>query len=84
MTIGAGGDCKIMHATAASPALKPIPAIATLVPMGPPVGVRVIVGTFVVTVKVALAVSLAAEPVTVMVYTPGTAEVATVNPLVVN
>jgi hypothetical protein len=51
--------------------------------MGPPVGVTVIVGVFDVTVKVALAVS-PVFPVTVIVKTPGTAVVATENPLVIN
>src|SRR5208283_3758237 len=66
------------------PGLKPVPAIVTPVPEGPPVGLRVIAASeFDVTVKVALAVS-PVPPVTVMVYTPGTAEVAIVNPLVTN
>jgi hypothetical protein len=51
----------------------------TPVPTGPPVGVTVIVGATVVTVKVALATSVAVVPVTVTVYVPGAALLGTVN-----
>jgi len=53
---GVVGDCRKLQRPA-SAALKPVPPTVTPVPEGPPVGERVIVGVFVVTVKVALAVS---------------------------
>ena len=79
---GVVGDCRTLHRPA-SAALKPVPPTVTPVPEGPPVGETVVVGAFVVTVKVVLAES-PVLPVTVRVYTPGTADVAIVNPLVVN
>jgi len=48
------GLLEITHATAASPLLKPLPPIETAVPLGPPLGVRVMVGEVVVMVKVAV------------------------------
>jgi hypothetical protein len=82
-SVGTVGDCISGRHVPASAVLKPLPVNVTPVPEGPPVGLRVIVGAFVVTVKVALAAS-PLLPVTVIVYTPGVAEVATVNALVTN
>jgi len=83
--IGAVGDCKKVHRPAPAPSavLKPVPATVTPVPIGPPVGLTVITGAFDVTVKVADPVS-PVIPVTVIVYTPGVAAAAIVNPLVTN
>jgi hypothetical protein len=81
--VGVVGDCTSGVHVPTSAALKPLPDMITPVPIGPPVGLTVIVGALVVTVKVALALS-PVVPVTVIVYGPGVAVVATVNALVTN
>jgi len=48
------GVLEIIHATAASPLLKPVPVIVTAVLNGPLLGVRVMVGDRVVMVKTAV------------------------------
>ena len=65
MSTGVDGDCRKVH-DPASAALKPLPPTVTPVPDGPPVGLRVIMGAFDVTVKLALAES-PVVPVTVIV-----------------
>jgi hypothetical protein len=76
---GVVGACEKVHAPA-SPELKLLPVTAMVVPMGPELGVRRMNGTLTVTVKPALAKSVVV-PVTMIVYVPGVAVVATVNPL---
>ena len=78
---GALGVCTkfgVLHGPA-SAELKLLPVTATIVPMGPMLGVSTMNGVLTVTVKLAEAVSPVA-PVTVSVYVPGVAEGATVNP----
>ena len=62
---GVVGFCRKLHRPA-SAALKPVPPTVIPVPEGPPVGLRVMVGAFDVTVKLALAES-PVPPVTVTV-----------------
>ena len=63
----------------ASAGLNPLPVTATIVPIGPILGVRIMTGVLTVTVKVAEAES-PLLPVTVRVYVPGVAPALTVNP----
>jgi len=63
--------------------LKPLPVTVTPVLGAPALGVRVIVGRFVVTVNVAAPVS-PLLPLTVTTYVPGVAPLLTVKLLVVN
>jgi len=58
---------------------NPLPVTVTPVPNGPSIGVTAIVGPRFVTVKVALATSVAVVPVTVIVYVPPAALGKTVN-----
>jgi len=80
--IGAAGDCRKLQSPA-SAVLNPCPLTETAVPLGPVVGPRVIVGPWVVTVKAAVAKS-PLLPVTVTMYNPGVAALATVKLLAVN
>ena len=54
---GEAGIAEIVHGTAESAEAKPPPLIVTLVPIGPELGVRVIVGVGTVTVNVVVAKS---------------------------
>jgi hypothetical protein len=83
--IGVVGDCRMLHVPGLTPSavLNPCPLIVTPVPLGPKVGLRVMIGTLVVTVKAAVAKS-PVEPVTVTTYNPGAAVAETVKPLRVN
>jgi len=60
-----------------SAAANPLPVTLTAVPAGPALGVRVIAGVGVVTVKVAVAKSPVGLPRTLTVYVPGVAVEAT-------